>query len=79
MTEQLRPWDPAQQLETEADLLLYLQLAMEDPFPEFIAAILDDVARAKSAAHFSEASFNDARLRQAVQDAARLLPGAAAV
>ena len=79
MTEGLIQWDPSKHLETEADLLLYLQLAMEDPFPEFIAAVLDDVARAKGAAHFSEASFNDARLRQAVQEAARLLPDAAAV
>ena len=79
MTERLSPWNPAAHLETEADLLLYLQLAMEDPSPEFIAAVLGDVARAKGAAHFSEASFNDPRLRQAVQDAARLLPDAAAV
>lgn len=79
MPKRLSRWDPAQHLATEADLLLYLQLAMEDPFPEFITAVLDDIARAKGAAHFSEASFADARLRQAVQDAARLLPGAAAV
>jgi probable addiction module antidote protein len=71
---QLTKWDPADHLETEKDMLLYLELAMEDPFPELIAAVLGDIARAKGAAHISDASVDDDRLQKAIQDATRLIP-----
>jgi len=74
---QLTKWDPADSLETEEDMLLYLEIAMEDPFPELIAAVLGDIARAKGSSHISEASFNDGRLERAVQGALRLSPDAA--
>ena len=79
MTERLSKWDPAECLETEADMLLYLEVAMEDPFPELIAAVLGDIVRAKGAAQFSEASFDDERLKKAIREAIRLIPDTAAV
>ena len=70
-------WNPADQLETEEDMLLYLKIAMEDPFPELIAAVLGDIARAKGAARIAEASFDDSRLESAIQDAVQLSTDAA--
>ena len=74
---QLTKWDPVDSLETEEDMLLYLEIAMEDPFPELMAAVLGDIARAKGSRHISEVSFDDARLKQAVEGALRLTPDAA--
>ncbi len=42
-----RPWDAADYLETEEDIVLYLEAAFEDGDPGLIAAALGDVARAK--------------------------------
>lgn len=44
---QTRPWDAADYLETEEDIVLYLEAAFEDGDPGLIAAALGDVARAK--------------------------------
>ncbi len=44
---QTRPWDAADDLETEEDIVLYLEAAFEDGDPGLIAAALGDVARAK--------------------------------
>lgn len=44
---QTRPWDAADYLETEEDIVLYLEAAFEDGDPGLIAATLGDVARAK--------------------------------
>ena len=74
---QLTKWDPADNLETEEDMLLYLEIAMEDPFPELIAAVLGDIARAKGSSCISEVAFDDGRLEKAVQRALRLSPDAA--
>ena len=41
------PWDPAEHLETEADMALYLEAALEEGHPALIAAALGDIARAK--------------------------------
>lgn len=41
------PWDPAEHLETEADMALYLEAALEEGDPALIAAALGDIARAK--------------------------------
>lgn len=71
---QLTKWDPADSLETEDDMLLYLEIAMEDPIPELIAAVLGDIARAKGSSRISEVSFDDGRLKKAVQSALRLSP-----
>jgi probable addiction module antidote protein len=42
-----RPWDAAEHLETEVDMALYLEAALEDGDPALVAAALGDIARAK--------------------------------
>lgn len=42
-----RPFDPASYLETEDDILYYLEAAMEGNDPRHIASALGDVARSK--------------------------------
>ena len=42
-----RPWDPADHLETDEDIVAYLEAAFEDGNPALIAAALGDVARAR--------------------------------
>ena len=42
-----RPWDAAEHLETEEDMALYLEAALEDGDPALVAAALGDIARAK--------------------------------
>ena len=44
---QTRSWDAADYLETEEDVVLYLEAAFEDGDPGLIAAALGDVARTK--------------------------------
>jgi len=41
------PWDPAEHLETEADMAAYLEAALEENDPALVAAALGDIARAK--------------------------------
>lgn len=69
-------WDPADSLESEEDMLLYLQIALEDPIPELIVAVLGDIARAKGVVEISEATFADGSLRETISDAIRLIPDA---
>lgn len=40
-------WDPAEHLETEEDMAIYLEAALEDGEPSLIAAVLGDIARAR--------------------------------
>lgn len=42
-----KPFDPASYLETEEDILYYLEAAMEGNDPSHIASALGDVARSK--------------------------------
>ena len=42
-----RPWDAAEHPETEVDMALYLEAALEDGDPALVAAALGDIARAK--------------------------------
>ena len=44
---QTQPWDAADYLETEEDIVLYLEAAFEDGDPGLIAAALGNIARAK--------------------------------
>lgn len=44
---ELRPFDPANHLQTEEDILYYLEAAMEGNDPRHIASALGDVARSK--------------------------------
>ena len=46
MTE-TRPFDPASYLQSEEDILYYLEAAMEGNDPKHIASALGDVARSK--------------------------------
>ncbi len=47
MVLKVTPFDPAEHLETEEDILLYLEAAMEGNDPKHIASALGDVARSK--------------------------------
>ncbi|MCE2458271.1 MAG: putative addiction module antidote protein [Dehalococcoidia bacterium] len=41
------PWDPAEHLETEEDMVAYLNVALEDGDMSLIMATLGDIARAR--------------------------------
>jgi len=43
----IRPWDAAEHLKTEEDIVAYLEAAVEDGYPALIVAALDDIARGK--------------------------------
>lgn len=43
----LLPWDPAEHLETEEDMAIYLEAALEEGESSLIAAALGDIARAR--------------------------------
>ena len=45
-----RPWDPAENLETEEDMAAYLNVALEDGDRGLIMAALGDIARARQMA-----------------------------
>jgi probable addiction module antidote protein len=47
MALKVYPFDPARHLETEEDILYYLEAAMEGNDPKHIASALGDVARSK--------------------------------
>ena len=42
-----RPWDAADHLESDEDIVAYLEAAFEDGDPALIAAALGDIARAR--------------------------------
>ena len=42
-----RPWDAAEHLETEEDVVAYLNAALEDGDQALILAVLGDIARAR--------------------------------
>lgn len=42
-----RPWDAAEHLHSEADMVAYLEAAFEEGDPVLIAAALGDIARAR--------------------------------
>lgn len=44
---ELTPFDPAKYLDTEEDILYYLEAAMEGNDPKHIASALGDIARSK--------------------------------
>lgn len=47
-------WDAPEHLETEEDMVLYLEAALEDGDPSLITAVLGDIARAKGMAQIAE-------------------------
>ncbi len=46
-TNPTRPWDAADHLESDEDVVAYLEAAFEDGDPALIAAALGDIARAR--------------------------------
>ena len=40
-----RPWDPAEHLNTQEDIVAYLEAALEDGDSQLIASVLGDIAR----------------------------------
>lgn len=52
----LHPFDPANYLETEEDILYYLEAAMEGNDPSHIARALGDVARSKGMSEIAKKS-----------------------
>ena len=53
---QTRPWDPAEHLETEEDMVAYLNVALEDGDLSLIVAALGDIARARRMAKIARES-----------------------
>lgn len=47
------PWDPADHLKTEDDMVAYLEAALEEGDATLIAAALGDIARAKGMSHIA--------------------------
>ena len=52
----LRPFDPAEHLQTEEDILYYLEAAMEGNDPKHIASALGDVARSQGMSEIARKS-----------------------
>ena len=46
-TTRTRPWDAANHLKSDEDIVAYLEAAFEDGDPALIAAALGDIARAR--------------------------------
>lgn len=50
------PWDPAEHLETEEDMALYLEACLEENDPALITAALGDIARAQGMGRIAQAA-----------------------
>ncbi len=51
-----RPWDAAEHLQSEADMVAYLEAAFEDGDPSLIAAALGDISRARGMTQVARAA-----------------------
>jgi probable addiction module antidote protein len=47
-------WDPAEHLESEEDMAVYLEAALEEGEPALVAAALGDIARARGMAQIAK-------------------------
>jgi probable addiction module antidote protein len=47
-------WDASEHLETDEDMALYLEAALEENDPALISAVLGDIARAKGMTQIAE-------------------------
>ncbi len=47
-------WDASEHLETDEDMVMYLEAAFEDGDPALISAVLGDIARAKGMSQIAE-------------------------
>jgi len=52
--EKLIPWDAADYLRTEEQILAYLEVVLEDNDPALLAAALGDIARSKGMAKIAK-------------------------
>ena len=52
--EKITKWDAAEHLKTKADIIAYLEAALEENDPALIAAALGDIARAKGMTHIAK-------------------------
>lgn len=52
----LRPFDPVNYLQTEADISAYLDAVLEDEDPALLAAALGDIARARGMTSLAQAT-----------------------
>jgi len=52
-TSKTHPWDPAEHVETEEDIAVYLDAVLEEGDPSLVAAALGDIARAKDMARIA--------------------------
>ena len=50
---QTRPWDVTEYLKTEADMIVYLEAALEEGDPSLVVAVLGDIARIKGMAQLA--------------------------
>ena len=50
---QTRPWDVLDHLQTQEDVIAYIEAAFEDGDPQVIAVALGDIARAKGMAQIA--------------------------
>lgn len=53
---EVRPFDPAEHLQTEEDILYYLEAAMEGNDPKHIASALGDIARSRGMSEIARKS-----------------------
>lgn len=51
-----RHWDASEHLETDADMVAYLEAALEEGDPGLVAAVLGDIARARGMAQIARES-----------------------
>jgi probable addiction module antidote protein len=50
------PWDMADHIQSEEDVIAYLEAALEDGDPALVAATLGDIARARGMTHIARES-----------------------
>ncbi len=58
-SDKLRPWDPAEHLETAEDMAAYLDAALEEGHAALAVAALGDLVRAKGTAEIARKSGRD--------------------
>ncbi|ASC72591.1 hypothetical protein XM38_035490 [Halomicronema hongdechloris C2206] len=53
---QTYPWDASDHLETQEDIIAYLQAALEEDDPSLVTAALGDIARSKGMTQLAQAT-----------------------
>ena len=59
MAVKLRPWDPAEVIETGEDAILFLKVSLED-YDSTFNALMDCIARSKGVSQIDNVTLNDA-------------------